>query len=518
MQQAMQQSVGLKLRQKPVLTQGLKQLVELLVLNRQDLQEKINQEMEMNPLLERVEEADAAADGEPPAAQGEAEADAEAGSALEDIDLEKFYEDCFDAAPDGGPGEAAEKPSPELFLAAPTTLNGHLLEQLNLSPVERSVRRAAECIIGNLSDDGYLAVPLDEIAREAAGDLAAAERALRLVQGFDPPGVAARNLRECLSIQLRAVEGEHGAACAVLADCFERIARGEAPRPAAASGRSAREAARIEQTIRALDPRPGQRYRQTQTHYVEPDVYFAAAGRGFRAVLNEEGLPELRIARGYRRLLERGASDKEVRGYVRERCNAAFRLLRNIEQRRQTIRRMCTAVVRRQAAFLAGGEDFLRPMTIKDVAEEIGVHPSTVSRAAANKYAHTPHGVYALRFFFSESGRGPAGAAMPLTLLRRKVKRIIEAEDPARPLTDDAISRCLRGSGIHAARRTVAKYREDLAIPAAHQRRLYANRRMSLKGGGMREAAGAGSGREQVELLSLEQIEGRAQRDTTDSA
>lgn len=473
MRQTMQQRVGMKLRQKPVLTQRMRQLVELLALNRQALEEKLNQELEMNPLLERVEEAEAAdsADEEHPLAQGEADTDDETGSALEDIDLETFYEDCFDGAPAGAAAEADAKPSPESFLAAPTTLSGHLLEQLNLSPVERGVRRAAECIIGNLSDDGYLSVSLDEVAREAAGDLADAERALRLVQGFDPPGVAARSLRECLTIQLRAAEGENGAAAAVLADCFESLARGEPERASAALRRSEQETGCIGRTIRALDPRPGQRYRQTQNRYVEPDVYFARAAQGFRAVLNEDGLPDLRIDRGYRRLLERSAADKDVRGYVRERANAAFRLLRNIEQRRLTIRRMCEAVIRRQSAFLADGADFLRPMTITDVAAEIGVHPSTVSRAAANKYAHTPHGVFPLRSFFSESVRGPAGAAVPLPLLKRKVKRMIEAEDPARPLTDGAISEFLRGEGIHAARRTVAKYREDLAIPPTHKRR-----------------------------------------------
>ncbi len=466
----MQQGIGLKLRQKPVLTQSLRQLVELLALNRLDLRARIDREMEANPVLETADEADAAAlaDGEP---EWESEPAAEPGNALEDIDFEKFYEDCFDEPPRGNPAETVEKPSPELFLAAPTTLSGHLLGQLSLSPVEEDIRRAAEFIIGNLSDDGYLQVSLNEIAAAAAGGLAAAERALRLVQGFDPLGVAARNLRECLSIQLRAIAGENCPAFDVLSGSFDLLERGETARAAAALGRSEQEAARIMETIRALDPRPGQRYRQTQNYYVEPDVYFVRTAEGFRAVLNEEDLPELRVNRGYRRLLERGKSDEHVRHYVRERYNAAFRLLRNIEQRRQTIRRTCEAVIRRQAAFLAKGADSLLPMTIKDVAEEIGVHPSTVSRAAANKYAHTPHGVYELRSLFSGSVQGPSGAAMPLTLLKRRVRRMIEAEDPEKPLTDDDLSKMLKDDGIHAARRTVAKYREDLAIPSTHKRR-----------------------------------------------
>ena len=479
----MQQRMGLKLRQKPVLTQSLRQLVELLALNRLELRARINREIEENPVLEAAGEADAAAlaDGEPPAPEwepetaeegsyGEAAAE-ETANALENIDYEKFYEDYFDASPGASPSEAGKKPSPELFLVAPTTLSDHLLGQLRLSPAENDVRRAAEFIIGNLSDDGYLLVPLDEIARLTGGSLAAAERALRLVQGFDPLGVAAHNLRECLLIQLRAVAGENGTALDILSGSFEMLARRETARAAAALQRPEREVEQAMETIRALDPRPGQRYGQTQNHYVEPDVYFVLTAEGFRAVLNEEGLPLLRVNRGYGRLLERGKSDKDVRNYVRKRYNAAFRLLRNIEQRRRTIRRTCEAVVRRQAAFLAHGADSLRPMTIKDVAEEIGVHSSTVSRAAANKYALTPHGVYELRFFFSEGVQGPAGAAMPLTLLKRKVRQTIAAEDPASPLTDDDLSKILKDDGIHVARRTVAKYREGLHIPSIHKRR-----------------------------------------------
>ncbi len=479
----MQQRIGLKLRQKPIFTQSLRQLIELLTLNRLDLRTKINQEIEANPVLESADEVDivASSDGQLSAPEWESEISEESSygktavgkteSALEDIDFEKFYEDYCDASPRSSSPDAVEKPSPELFLAAPTTLSSHLLWQLSLSPVEKDVRHAAEFIIGNLSGDGYLHVSLDEIALSTDGSLPAAERALRLVQGFDPLGVAARNLRECLLIQLQTAAGESCAAFDILSDRFEMLARGETAWPDAALHTAEREVERAMKIIRALDPRPGQRYRQTQHHYVEPDVYFVETAAGFRCVLNEEGLPELRVNRGYRRLLKHGKSDKDVRNYVKERYNSAFRLLRNIEQRRQTIQRMCEAVLRRQTAFLANGPDYLRPMMLKDVAEEIGVHPSTVSRAAANKHAHTPHGVYELRLFFSESVQGPAGTVMPLSLLKRKVRQMIEAEDTEKPLTDDALSKILKDDGIHVARRTVAKYREGLDIPSTHKRR-----------------------------------------------
>jgi RNA polymerase sigma-54 factor len=223
--------------------------------------------------------------------------------------------------------------------------------------------------------------------------------------------------------------------------------------------------------IRGLDPRPGQRYNGTEARAVEPDVQFAKTPEGFRVVLNDDDMPELRLNRSYRSLLKRGEASGDVRTYIKDRYNSAIQLLRNIEQRRQTIRSVCEAIVRRQPGFLAQGLEHLRPMMIKDVAEEIGVHASTVSRAVANKYALTPHGVYELRFFFSEGVQGPSGDSIPLLLLKRKVKRMIEDEDPRKPLTDDVLSVMLREDGIHVTRRTVAKYREDLNIPSTHKRR-----------------------------------------------
>ena len=223
--------------------------------------------------------------------------------------------------------------------------------------------------------------------------------------------------------------------------------------------------------IKHLDPRPGEQYAVSRTRTVEPDILFVKTQEGFRVVLNEEDLPELRLNRQYRRLLKKGRASKEVRGYIRDRYSSAMQLLRNIEQRRHTILSVGESIVRRQEAFLAHGLDHLRPMMIKEVAEEIGVHPSTVSRAVANKYAHTPHGVYELRFFFSEAVQGPSGSSLPLMLLKRKVKKMIAEEDSGAPLTDDRISQLLKEEGIFVTRRSVAKYREDMHIPSTHRRR-----------------------------------------------
>jgi RNA polymerase sigma-54 factor len=223
--------------------------------------------------------------------------------------------------------------------------------------------------------------------------------------------------------------------------------------------------------IRRLDPRPGQRYNHTATRLIEPDVAFVKRDDEWVVVMNEEDMPALRLNSSYRKMLREKSVERDVREYVKERYKSAIQLLRNIEQRKNTIVRTCDAIVRRQYEFLDRGVDGLKPMMIKEVAEEIGVHPSTVSRAVANKYVHTPQGVYELRFFFSEAVNGPEGGDLPLPLLKRKVKKLIEEEDPRKPWTDEYLAAELQRQGIKVTRRTVAKYREDMQIPSTHQRR-----------------------------------------------
>jgi RNA polymerase sigma-54 factor len=226
--------------------------------------------------------------------------------------------------------------------------------------------------------------------------------------------------------------------------------------------------------IRKLNPQPGLRYSSQAAQTVEPDVYIFKDGEEYILQLNDEDMPVIRLNAGYRRMLENKEEtpEKEVRNYIRERYSSALMLMKNIEQRRQTILKVCQCVVDRQRDFLESGLDSLQPMMIKDLAEEIGVHPSTVSRAVAGKFVHTPQGVFELRFFFSEAVQGPAGAGTALLVLKRKVKKMIDEEDSAHPLTDDQITARLNEEGIQVTRRTVAKYREDMKIPSTHQRRV----------------------------------------------
>jgi RNA polymerase sigma-54 factor len=318
------------------------------------------------------------------------------------------------------------------------------------------------------------------------------QEALDAVRQLDPPGVGCRDLRECLLYQLRYHQqqlalhkngeknGNGNGTAQVLRDATAIVDQ----HLRAVQNKQLKEIARaisrppeaIEQAlnyIRTLDPRPGLRYNKTQPRLIEPDVAFVKHGDEWLVIMNDEDLPQLRLNPAYKKLVTRdGTNDKTTRDYVKERYKSAIQLIKNIEQRKQTITKVCYCIVARQQEFLERGIDQLKPMMIKEVAEEIGVHPSTVSRAVASKYAHTPQGVFELRYFFSESVQGPEGGNTSLLILKRRVKKLIDDEDPSRPLTDEQITRILQSQGIQVTRRTVAKYREDMRIPSTHQRRV----------------------------------------------
>jgi RNA polymerase sigma-54 factor len=312
------------------------------------------------------------------------------------------------------------------------------------------------------------------------------KEALEVVRQLDPPGVGCRDLRDCLLYQLRfhqaqlALQKNGNGTAQLLQDAvavvdqhlrdvqskrFKEIAK--------AIGRPIEAVEQALNYIRTLDPRPGLQYNKITARLIEPDVAFVKHGDEWLVVMNDEDLPQLRLNPAYKKLVTRdGTNDKSTRDYVKERYKSAIQLIKNIEQRKQTITKVCYSIVARQQDFLERGIDQLKPMMIKEVAEEIGVHPSTVSRAVASKYAHTPQGVFELRYFFSESVQGPEGGGTSLLILKRRVKKLIEEEDPSRPLTDEQITRILQSQGIQVTRRTVAKYREDMRIPSTHQRRV----------------------------------------------
>ena len=547
----LQHKLNLKVTQKQILTPGLVQMVSVLALNKLELREMINAEMVENPVLEELDSSvpllDEVAGREVAQERQEAKEETAPANAedkkdpFEEIDFGSFFRDYLD------PGyrntadlEEIERPSFENFLSRPTTLTDHLLWQLGALNVRPEVFAAAELVIGNLNEDGYLTASEDELLGvahaeaeaeggtksavmqerhgEEAGDpsplhlvvshVPAPEavnlenkhaggpvlqftredlrEAIQTVRQFDPTGVASRDLRECLQAQLeylvktRDMDGSEDPendqvvedALKIVVGQLHLLQNKQYKEIAKAIGRSMDDVLQAHQFIRTLDPKPGLRYNKTEPKLIEPDVAFVKQGDEYLVLMNDEDLPQLRVSPTYRRLLHRTEGvEKDVRSYVKERYKSAVQLIKNIEQRRQTILKVCYAIIGRQRDFLDRGIDFLKPMMIKEVAEEIGVHPSTVSRAVASKYVHTSQGVYELRFFFSESVQGPEGAGTSLLILKRRVKKLIEEEDPARPYTDEQITKILQSQGIQVTRRTVAKYREDMKIPSTHQRR-----------------------------------------------
>jgi RNA polymerase sigma-54 factor len=522
----------LRVAQKQILTPGLVQMVTVLQLNRLELKQMITQEIVKNPVLEEATEepgeeitpeellplleqeqervldpADkqildssvmnegsaldgaavdvaingsmfpdaeetAAAAPEPEAALPEPSETPAATDPFDEIDFGSFFDDYLDPGYRSPASESVEKPSFETFLSAPVTLGDYLRSQLSVSVISSEVRDAAESIIGNLDEDGYLTTALEEIAGVGGHRPEHLEEALRAVQSLDPAGVGARNLRECLLLQIENVNGKGGVAWQIVSSHLRLLETRQFKELAKVLGRPTEHIEIAVYMIQHLNPRPGLRYSGAGARVVEPDVYFTKDGDDYIIQMNDEDVPQLRLNAQYRKMLDReNGATKEVRDYVRERYTSAIQLMKNIEQRKQTIMKVCQAIVRRQTEFLAQGLDLLKPMMIKDVAEEVGVHPSTVSRAVAGKYVHTPQGVFELRYFFSEAVQGPSGGGTPLLLLKRMVKRMIEEEDRGKPLTDEQITSMLEAQGINVTRRTVAKYREDMKIPSTHQRR-----------------------------------------------
>jgi RNA polymerase sigma-54 factor len=559
----LQPKLNLKVSQRQVLTPGLVQMVSVLALNKLELKEMINTEMVENPVLEELEESAVSLD-ERTGIEGDRERSAEEVATenervekdpFDEIDFGSYFQDYLD------PGfktasnfEEYDKPSFENFLSQPGTLSDHLMWQLGSLTLTPEVRLAAEMVVGNLDEKGYLTasdedlveslvqaripvrpapIPFErgtkakvqpwvescenldnrgatsteslEIAAGADDErerfLEVVQEARRIVSNLDPVGVGARDLRECLLIQIsaqqceaaivlqrrRKVAANNGAAqeegsggredvftlaTHIVSHCLSLLQKKDMRELTRGCGQSPEQVQAAVDYIRTLDPRPGQRYNQSETRLIEPDVAFVKRDDKYVVLMNEEDLPTLRLNQGYRKMLQQKQTEKEVKEYVKERYKSAIQLLRNIEQRKNTIVRTCDVIVRRQTEFLEHGVNALKPMMIKEVAEEIGVHPSTVSRAVANKYVHTPQGVYELRFFFSEGVNGPEGGDLPLVLLKRKVKKLIEDEDERKPLTDDQLAAELQRQGIQVTRRTVAKYREDMQIPGTHQRRV----------------------------------------------
>jgi RNA polymerase sigma-54 factor len=483
------------LRQQLVMTPQLRQAIKILQVSRAELESLIDQELTENPLLEE-QQVDATA--EPPAAEvptvdGQAtpeewdpqqpEPEVEQASTIDQIDWREYAENYAndDHAAGVGSGRSREDDDErrailENTLTKRADLVDHLMWQLRMSSLSDPERELGALIVGCLTPDGYLALQIDEIAFLA--DLwphtESVDVVLRHVQSCDPPGVASRDLRECLLTQLRQL----GLPCdslpaRIVRDHLKLLEGHRFDRLARELGVPLDEVAEAARVISVLEPKPGRDYNDGDVRYVTPDVHVQKVGDEFVVTLNEDGLPKLRVSRFYRKMLGTDGSS-EAKGYIQERMRAAAWLIKSIHQRQRTLYMVTSSIVKFQREFLEHGVSQLRPLVLKDVANDIGMHESTVSRATAGKYVHTPQGTFELKYFFTTGLKAGGGEEVSAESVKKRIRELIAEEDSKNPLSDQHIANMLGDEHVGIARRTVAKYRELMGIlPSSRRKRVY---------------------------------------------
>ena len=476
---AIQQKLHTKLVQKLILTPSLQQAIKLLPMSTLELADLLNQEMVENPLLEEVptEELQPAEQTQTDKPEPE-QPPTEKPDTWDDADYEYFFGDYLD---DGyrsrTPSEVKELPPIENTLSSASSLSDHLLWQLSLHQSDdEQLRDIGTAIIGNLDDDGYLVASVEEIAAMGEWPVAEVEKALQLLQTFDPHGVAARDLQECLWLQLKFLGLEGTPTEKIVTEHLRLLQNHQVPEIARRLGVTIDDLKEHIEIIRNLDPKPGSRYNPQQSQYVIPDVYVVKVEDQYVAMLNEEGLPQLRISPTYRRLLDKNApgteENNETRNYVKDKFRSALWLIKSVDQRQKTIQKVANSIINFQPEFLDNGIEYLRPLVLRDVANDIGMHESTVSRVVNNKYMHTPQGVFEMKYFFHSGISSSYGDSVSSVTIKQRIRKIIENEDPRKPLSDSKIVSILQKEGLMLARRTIAKYREELKIPTSNQRKV----------------------------------------------
>ena len=470
----------LKLSQQLVMTPQLQQAIKLLQLSRMELMDVVRQELEENPVLEEGQEApeekseaekeaevaEEAAAGDP----GEVAGDSEGVS---DIDWQTYLESYSLGGSTADNYEADdEKPSFENLLTRTPSLQDHLMWQLTLSRLEELDRHIAGELIGNIDEDGYLKESLDELGGQLGVETERVERVLSVVQDFDPVGVASRTLQECLLKQVDQLGMADSLVAMVLRDHLTDLENKRYPVIARALRVPVEEIYEAAKLISHLDPRPGSQYSQDETHYISADIFVHKVGEEYIVVLNDEGLPNLRINSFYRNALSGTTKVDEKAGeYIQDKLRGALWLIKSIHQRQRTIYKVTKSIVKFQRDFFDQGAAYLKPLVLRDVAEDIGMHESTVSRVTTNKYVQTPQGLFELKFFFNSGISTTEGDSVASESVKIKIKEIIAGENERKPYSDQKIVGLLKTQGIDIARRTVTKYREMLNIGSSTQRK-----------------------------------------------
>lgn len=496
---ALEMKLALKMQQQLVMTPQLQQAIKLLQLSHLELAEQIAEEMVENPALEEVpesitaeeqKEAEGPDPGESPEPgdvtdpRGEAldwdaasgadkapEPEAAEPKKSDEVDWEKYLDDQDRTMPRGslGPTFADDLPPPETNLTRSDTLVDHLIWQMQLTDFPQNEKEIAANVIGNLNEDGYLQVSADELAADLAVPVERVEAAIERVQQFDPLGVASRNLKECLVIQARVLHPEDRLLAEVVTNHLHDLEKRNYQAIARTLGVGLSRIGEIIRVITEMEPRPGRAFSSSQAQYITPDVYVRKISGEYVIQLNEDGLPRLRVSPYVRSVLS--TANRDEKEYMKERLRSAQWLIKSIHQRQRTIYRVVESIIKHQREFLDHGISRLKPMILRDVADDIGMHESTISRVTTNKYVHTPQGTYELKFFFNSGISRVHGEDVASEMVKDKIRTIISGENPHKPFSDQAIVNELKKQNIDIARRTVAKYREMLGILSSSRRK-----------------------------------------------
>jgi len=476
---ALESRLELKLSQKLVLTPQLQMAIKLLQMPQLELSQTINQELTENPFLEEM--SDFTSSEELSQEEKESLEDPPQYTDDTELSLEKLSyfssDDYFEERSSDGKDLGyftsgnVTHPSYEYFLSTATDLFDHLIWQLRLSKESEEVREVGELIIGNIDENGYLRLSIDEIMELSKSDMETAQKALTLVQSFDPQGIAARDVRECLQLQLRALNMQGSLAESLVINSLDLIGKRKYQQLAKEYSVSVEDILSAVKVIEGLDPKPARKFSSSSADYITPDVFIVKTDSDYQIVLNDEGLPKIRINYYYQRLLKQKDSvSKEERQFLEDKLRSAVWLLKSLDQRNKTIYRVTESILTFQRDFFEKGVNVLKPLNLKDIATELNLHESTISRVTSNKYLSCPRGIYSFKYFFSNAIPSNAGE-LSSTSVKDMIRIIISEEDPKAPLSDMRIVDIFRSKNITIARRTIAKYRDELKIRPQSQRR-----------------------------------------------
>ena len=468
----MKMNLNLKMSQKLVMTPMLQQAIKLLPLARLELAQLVRQEIIENPVLEELleeeNEQDSNQEESGPKEDITPEAEQDTTPQDQEIDWDSYFQDNIDR---GMSIESyAEKPSIEATYKKEATLADHLMWQLDMTVDSETDRFIGSCIIGNIQNDGYLCADLQEIVTISQSDEENVLRVLKFIQGFEPTGVASRSLKECLMLQAQALSDKNPYVEVLIENYLERLEDRYLQKVASELKISLDVVLEALETIKGFCPKPGLLFSSEGIDYVVPDLVVFKTDEGYDVALNDEGVPNLQISSYYHNLLKT-TKEGQTKEYLEDKYRSALWLIKSIEQRRQTIYKVGKSIVKLQKGFLDDGLSYLQPMVLKDVAKDIEMHESTVSRITTNKYIDTPQGVFELKFFFHSGIKSYMGNSMSSIRVKNMIKEIIKEEDRNSPLTDDQMVEALMMKNVKIARRTITKYRKELNIPPASKRK-----------------------------------------------